>query len=132
MSRCLAISHKQFGDLVLLERNLKQLSRASGSKVDLIRGSGFQPLISLVPHVGFRRTPGRRAYEWTAIVYVICADRAAGHRLIGKWLTRGLTVLFKHCTQTIPLLLPMQANTVRVAENNGYYDRKELIVCRDR
>ena len=132
MSRCLAISHKQFGDLVLLERNLKQFSRASGSKVDLIRGSGFQPLISLVPHVGFRRTPGRRAYDWAAIVCAFALDTAAGHRLIGMCLTRGLTVLFKHCAQTIPPLLPMQANTVRVAENNGYYDQKELIVFRDR
>ena len=74
MSRCLAIFHKQFGDLVLLEPKLKRLSRASVSKFDLITGSGFQPLISLVPHVGFRRTPagepmtGRQSYahlRWT-------------------------------------------------------------------
>jgi hypothetical protein len=67
---------------------------------------------------------GRQSYTHVAL------DTAAGHRLIGMWLTRGLTVLFKHCAQTIPLLLPMQTNTVRVAENN--YDRKELIVLRDR
>ena len=104
MSRCLAISHKQFGDLVLLERNLKQFSRASGSKVDLITGSGFQPLISLVPHVGFRRTPVRRAYDWAAIVCAFALDTAAEHRLISMWLTRRLTVLLKHCAQIIPLL----------------------------
>jgi ADP-heptose:LPS heptosyltransferase len=63
MSRCLAIFHKQLGDLVLLEPTLKRLARASGSSVDLITRSGFQPLISLMPHVSFRRTPGRRGYE---------------------------------------------------------------------
>src|ERR1700676_4393715 len=63
MSRCLAIFHKQLGDLVLLEPTLKRLARASGSSVDLITRSGFQPLISLMPHVSFRRTPSRRGYE---------------------------------------------------------------------
>jgi ADP-heptose:LPS heptosyltransferase len=63
MSRCLAIFHKQLGDLVLLEPTLKRLARASGSSVDLITRSGFQPLISLMPHVNYRRTPSRRAYE---------------------------------------------------------------------
>jgi ADP-heptose:LPS heptosyltransferase len=63
MSRCLAIFHKQLGDLVLLEPTLKRLSRASGSTVDLITRSGFQPLISLMPHVEFRRTPSRRIYD---------------------------------------------------------------------
>jgi ADP-heptose:LPS heptosyltransferase len=63
MSRCLAIFHKQLGDLVLLEPTLKRLARASGSSVDLITRSGFQPLISLMPYVNFRRTASRRAYE---------------------------------------------------------------------
>jgi ADP-heptose:LPS heptosyltransferase len=63
MSRCLAIFHKQLGDLVLLEPTLKRLARASGSPVDLITRSGFQPLISLMPHVNFRRTPSIRTYE---------------------------------------------------------------------
>jgi hypothetical protein len=63
MSRCLAIFHKQLGDLVLLEPTLKRLSRASGSTVDLITRSGFQPLISLMPQVEFRRTPRRRIYD---------------------------------------------------------------------
>ncbi len=63
MSRCLAIFHKQLGDLVLLEPTLKRLARASGSRVDLITRSGFQPLISLMPYVNFRRLPSRRAYE---------------------------------------------------------------------
>jgi ADP-heptose:LPS heptosyltransferase len=63
MSRCLAIFHKQLGDLVLLEPTLRRLSRASGSKVDLITRSGFRPLISLMPHVDFLRSPSRRAYD---------------------------------------------------------------------
>ena len=67
---------------------------------------------------------GRQSYTHFAL------DTVAGHRLIGMWLTRGLTVLLKHCAQIIPLLL--QASTVRVAENNGYYVRKELIVFQDR
>src|SRR4029077_20697005 len=61
MWRCLAIFHKQLGDLVLLEPTLKRLSRASGSTVDLITRSGFQPLISLMPHVEW--TPSRRIYD---------------------------------------------------------------------
>jgi hypothetical protein len=69
MSRCLAIFHNQFGVLVLLEPTLKRLSRVSGSKVDLITGAGFQPLISLMPHVGFRRTPSRRAYHAVRCFY---------------------------------------------------------------
>ncbi len=63
MSRCLAIFHKQLGDLVLLEPTLKRLARASDSSVDLITRSGFQPLISLMPHVNFRRQPASKAYE---------------------------------------------------------------------
>ncbi len=63
MSRCLAIFHKQLGDLVLLEPTLRRLSQASGSKVDLITRSGFRPLISLMPHVDFLRRPSRRAYD---------------------------------------------------------------------
>jgi hypothetical protein len=63
MSHCLAIFHKQSGDWVSLEPTLKPLSRASGSKVGLITGSGVQPLISLMPNIGFRRTPIRRAYD---------------------------------------------------------------------
>ena len=63
MSHCLAIFHKQSGDWVSLEATLKPLSRASGSKVGLITGSGVQPLISLMPNIGFRRTPIRRAYD---------------------------------------------------------------------
>lgn len=63
MSRCLVIFHKQLGDLVLLEPTLKRLAQASGSTVDLITRSGFQPLISLMPHVDFCRTPSRRGYD---------------------------------------------------------------------
>jgi ADP-heptose:LPS heptosyltransferase len=63
MSRCLAIFHKQLGDLVLLEPTLRRLARASNSSVDLITRSGFQPLISLMPHVKYRRQPARKAYE---------------------------------------------------------------------
>ena len=63
MSRCLAIFHKQLGHLVLLEPTLRHLSRASGSKVDLITRSGFRQLMSLMPNVDFLRRPSRRAYD---------------------------------------------------------------------
>jgi ADP-heptose:LPS heptosyltransferase len=63
MSRCLAIFHKQLGDLVLLEPTLKRLARASGYPVDLITRSGFRPIISLIPHVNFRRAANLRAYD---------------------------------------------------------------------
>ncbi len=63
MSRCVAIFHKQLGDLVLLQPTLTRLARASGSPVDLITRSGFQPLISLMPNVNFRRRPSPTAYD---------------------------------------------------------------------
>jgi hypothetical protein len=63
MSCCLAIFHKQLGDLVLLEPTLRLLAQASGSPIDLISRSGFQPLISLMPHVNFRRRPRKAVYK---------------------------------------------------------------------
>ena len=82
MSCCLAIFHKQLGDLVLLEPSLRRLARVSGSSVDLITRSGFQPLISLMPHVNFRRMPRSGIYET-----VWCFDdrkKSALHSLVAK------------------------------------------------
>lgn len=62
-STVLAIYHKQIGDLVLLESALRRLARATDSAVDLITRSGFQPLVSLMNGVSFRRKPALRRYD---------------------------------------------------------------------
>jgi hypothetical protein len=59
----LAIFHKQIGDLVLLESALRRLARATGSTVDLITRSGFEPLVSLMKFTNFRSKPGLRGYD---------------------------------------------------------------------
>ena len=56
----LAIYHKEIGDLVLLESALRRLAHATDSAVDLITRSGFQPLVSLMNGVRFRRKPALR------------------------------------------------------------------------
>lgn len=61
--RCLAIFHKQIGDLVLLEPALARLAQASGCPVDLITRSGFEPLVSLIPAANFRSKPSLRLYD---------------------------------------------------------------------
>lgn len=63
MRRCLAIFHKQIGDLVLLEPALTRLAQASGRAVDLITRSGFEPLVSLMPGANFCSKPSLRAYD---------------------------------------------------------------------
>src|SRR5260221_14715304 len=62
-STVLAIYHKQIGDLVLLESALRRLAHATNSAVDLITRSGFQPLVSLMNGVKFRRKPALRRYD---------------------------------------------------------------------
>jgi ADP-heptose:LPS heptosyltransferase len=62
-STVLAIYHKQIGDLVLLESALRRLAHATDSAVDLITRSGFQPLVSLMNGVRFRRRPALRRYD---------------------------------------------------------------------
>ena len=61
--RCLAVFHKQIGDLVLLQPALERLAQASGSAVDLITRSTFEPLVSLMPAISFRSKPSLRAYD---------------------------------------------------------------------
>jgi ADP-heptose:LPS heptosyltransferase len=61
--RCLAIFHKQIGDLVLLEPALARLAQASARPVDLITRSGFEPLVSLMPAANFRSKPSLRLYD---------------------------------------------------------------------
>ena len=98
MSCCLAIFHKQLGDLVLLEPTLRRLAQASGSSIDLISRSGFQPLISLMPHVNFRRRPRKAVYKtlWCfddrkkSALYALVAKADQKHLLINpgapiKW-----------------------------------------------
>jgi hypothetical protein len=69
MSRCLAIFHKQLGDLVLLEPTLRRLSRASGSKVDLITRSGFRPT-GCTP--GLQPPASARLPLWTTQSRILC------------------------------------------------------------
>jgi ADP-heptose:LPS heptosyltransferase len=127
MSRCLAIFHKQLGDLVLLEPTLKRLARASGCSVDLITRSGFQPLISLMPHVNFRRTPGGRAYEalWCfddrrkSAFYALVAGARQKHLLINP----GALVQWYHPRIFHQIFVP-DLGSSHIAE---YYWRNTLV-----
>ena len=63
MSCCLAIFHKQLGDLVILEPTLRRLVQANGQQLDLITRSGFKPLSRLMPGVNFRSKPKAKVYD---------------------------------------------------------------------
>ena len=127
MSRCLAIFHKQLGDLVLLEPTLKRLSRASGSTVDLITRSGFQPVISLMPHVHFRRTLSRRVYDalWCfddrkkSAFYAFLSEARQKHLLINP----GAPIQWYH-SKIFRMIVAPDLGSSNIAE---YYWRNTIV-----
>jgi len=72
---CLAICHKQLGDLILLEPALSKLSCAFDGRLALVTRSGHQDLVSLMSNVRPARTTTFRRFD--AVVAFDAGGRSA-------------------------------------------------------
>lgn len=69
MASTLLVTHKQLGDILLLQPAIAYLQRVGGSPVHVLTRSGMRPLIGLMPGAVYKPNPGLR---WYSRVY--CMD----------------------------------------------------------